>query len=311
VLRAARIVRDEGTAEPVLVGDPAEINATAAALGMSIEGMRIVDPNTSERRAQYATRLWERRRRRGTTEAEANRRMRQPAYFGAGMVAAGDADALVVGENQHYPDAIKPAMRVIGAEPGKAVAGIYMMVFQGETIFLADCTVNIDPDSTRLKEIALAAGTFVRGLGIEPRIAMLSFSNFGSVKHPASRKVWEAVAMLHAQYPALAVDGEMQADTALVESILQRYYPGSRLPGKANVLIFPELSGANICYKLLSRLGGAQAIGPILVGMAAPVHVLQRGADVDDIVNLAVIAAVDAQERARVRRRTAVAVTAP
>jgi malate dehydrogenase (oxaloacetate-decarboxylating)(NADP+) len=311
VLRAARIVRDEGTAEPVLVGDPAEINATAAALGMSIEGMRIVDPNTSERRAQYATRLWERRRRRGITEAEANRRMRQPAYFGAGMVAAGDADALVVGENQHYPDAIKPAMRVIGAEPGKAVAGIYMMVFQGETIFLADCTVNIDPDSTRLKEIALAAGTFVRGLGIEPRIAMLSFSNFGSVKHPASRKVWEAVAMLHAQYPALAVDGEMQADTALVESILQRYYPGSRLPGKANVLIFPELSGANICYKLLSRLGGAQAIGPILVGMAAPVHVLQRGADVDDIVNLAVIAAVDAQERARVRRRTAVAVTAP
>jgi len=311
VLRAARIVRDEGTAEPVLVGDPAEINATAAALGMSIEGMRIVDPNTSERRAQYATRLWERRRRRGITEAEANRRMRQPAYFGAGMVAAGDADALVVGENQHYPDAIKPAMRVIGAEPGKAVAGIYMMVFQGETIFLADCTVNIDPDSTRLKEIALAAGTFVRGLGIEPRIAMLSFSNFGSVKHPASRKVWEAVAMLHAQYPALAVDGEMQADTALVESILQRYYPGSRLPGKANVLIFPELSGANICYKLLSRLGGAQAIGPILVGMAAPVHVLQRGADVDDIVNLAVIAAVDAQERARIRRRSAVAVTAP
>jgi malate dehydrogenase (oxaloacetate-decarboxylating)(NADP+) len=311
VLRAARIVRDEGTAEPILIGDPEEITATAAALGMSIEGMRIVDPDTSDRRAQYANRLWERRRRRGITEAEAGRRMRQAAYFGAGMVAAGDADALVVGENQHYPDAIKPAMRVIGAEPGKAVAGIYMMVFQAETLFLADCTVNIDPDSTRLKEIALAAGTFVRGLGIEPRIAMLSFSNFGSVKHPASRKVWEAVAMLHAQYPALAVDGEMQADTALVESILRRYYPGSRLPGKANVLIFPELSGANICYKLLSRLGGAQAIGPILVGMAAPVHVLQRGADVDDIVNLAVIAAVDAQERARARRRTAVTVAAP
>ncbi len=305
VLRAARIVRDEGSARPILVGHAAEIAETAATLGMSLDGMDIVDPDTSPLRPAYAKRLWARRRRRGVTEGEANRRMRIPAYFGAGMVAAGDADALVVGENQHYPDAIKPAMRVIGAEPGKAVAGIYMMVFQGETIFLADCTVNIDPDSQRLKQIALATGTFVRNLGIEPRIAMLSFSNFGSVKHPASKKVWEAVAMLHAEYPQLAVDGEMQADTALVEAILTRYYPGSRLGGKANVLIFPELSGANICYKLLSQLGGAQAIGPILVGMAAPVHVLQRGSDVDAIVNLTVIAAVDAQERGRLARTRA------
>jgi len=303
VLRAARILRDEGSAIPLLVGDAEEITAAAAALGMELDGMQVVDPDASPKLPEYAARLWARRRRRGVTEGEARRRMRMPAYFGAGMVEAGDADALVVGENQHYPDAIKPAMRVIGAEPGKAVAGIYMMVFQGETIFLADCTVNIDPDSQRLKQIALAAGTFVRDLGIEPRIAMLSFSNFGSVKHPASRKVWEAVAALHAEYPQLAVDGEMQADTALVEAILKRYYPGSRLPGKANVLIFPDLAGANICYKLLATLGGAQAIGPILVGMAGPVHVLQRGSNVDAIVNLAVIAAVDAQERARLRRR--------
>ena len=154
------------------------------------------------------------------------------------MVAAGDADALVVGENQHYPDAIKPAMRVIGAEPGKAVAGIYMMVFQGETIFLADCTVNIDPDSQRLKQIALATGTFVRNLGIEPRIAMLSFSNFGSVKHPASRKVWEAVAMLHAEYPQLAVDGEILGvvatnalelgiDIGSLDVVVMAGYPGT------------------------------------------------------------------------------------
>jgi malate dehydrogenase (oxaloacetate-decarboxylating)(NADP+) len=311
VLRAARILRDEGSAHPVLIGDAAEIEAGAQALDMSLDGMEVVDPNASPLRDAYAKRLWQRRRRRGITEDEAMRRMRMPAYFGAGMVAAGDADALVVGENQHYPDAIKPAMRVIGAESGKAVAGIYMMVFQGETIFLADCTVNIDPDSQRLKEIAVAAGTFVRNLGIEPRIALLSFSNFGSVKHPASRKVWEAVAMLHAEYPQLKVDGEMQADTALVEAVLTRYYPGNRLGGKANVLIFPELSGANICYKMLSELAGAQAIGPILVGMAAPVHVLQRGSDVDAIVNLAVIAAVDAQERARVRRRGATAPAAP
>jgi len=299
VLRAARIVRDEGSASPILIGDADEIAASAVTLGMTLDGMTIVDPNTSPNRAGYAKGLWARRRRRGITEAEALRRMRLPAYFGAGMVAAGDADALVVGENQHYPDAIKPAMRVIGAEAGKAVAGIYMMVFQSETIFLADCTVNIDPDSQRLKQIALAAGTFVRNLGIEPRIAMLSFSNFGSVKHPSSRKVWEAVAMLHAEYPNLAVDGEMQADTALLESIRNRYYPDSRLGGPANVLIFPELSGANIAFKMLSTVGGAQAIGPILVGMAAPVHVLQRGSDVDAIVNLAVIAAVDAQERVR------------
>ncbi|HMU61054.1 MAG TPA: NADP-dependent malic enzyme [Gemmatimonadales bacterium] len=311
ILRAARIIRDEGSAQPILVGHAAEIAASAEALGMSLEGMEIADPYTSPKRAAYAQQLWARRRRRGITEGEALRRMRLSSYFGAGMVAAGDADALVVGENQHYPDAIKPAMRVIGAEPGKAVAGIYMMVFQGETIFLADCTVNIDPDSQRLKQIALAAGAFVRKLGIEPRIAMLSFSNFGSVKHPASRKVWEAVAMLHQEYPQLHVDGEMQADTALVESILTRYYPNSRLGGKANVLIFPELSGANICYKLLSNLAGAQAIGPILVGMAAPVHVLQRGSDVDTIVNLTVIAAVDAQERARARHaRPAAAPTA-
>ncbi len=312
VLRAARIVRDEGSANPILIGDADEIAASAAALGMSLEGMAVVDPNTSPSRAAYAKRLWARRRRRGITENEALRRMRLPAYFGAGMVAAGDADALVVGENQHYPDAIKPAMRVIGAEAGKAVAGIYMMVFQSETIFLADCTVNIDPDSQRLKQIALAAGTFVRNLGIDPRIAMLSFSNFGSVKHPTSRKVWEAVAMLHAEYPHLAVDGEMQADTALLETIRNRYYPDSRLGGPANVLIFPELSGANIAFKMLSTVGGAQAIGPILVGMAAPVHVLQRGSDVDAIVNLTVIAAVDAQERVRhARTRRAAAPAAP
>ncbi|HEX5005220.1 MAG TPA: NADP-dependent malic enzyme [Gemmatimonadales bacterium] len=310
VLRAARIILEEGSARPVLIGDAAEIAATAEGLGMTLDGMEVVEPGTSPLRAGYAARLWERRRRRGITEGEALRRMRMPAYFGAGMVAAGDADALVVGENQHYPDAIKPAMRVIGAEPGQAIAGIYMMVFQGETIFLADCTVNIDPDSQRLKQVALATCAFVRGLGIEPRVAMLSFSNFGSVKHPASRKVWEAVAMLHQDHPELTVDGEMQADTALVESILKRYYPDSRLPGKANVLIFPDLSSANICYKLLTELAKAQAIGPILVGMAAPVHVLQRGSDVDAIVNLSVIAAVDAQERARTRRRAGAAVPA-
>ncbi len=302
VLRAARILRAEGSAIPMLVGDPAEIQAAAEELGLSLEGMAIADPARSPERIHYADVLWRRRQRQGITQGEARRRMLIPAYFGATMVAEGDADALVAGENQHYPDAIKPAFRVVGAQRKAAVAGIYMMVFPKETFFFADCTVNIDPDAARLTEIAAATAGFVRNLGIEPRIALLSFSNFGSVKHPASAKVWEAVRQLHEQYPELAVDGEMQADTATVESILTRSYPFNRLHGAANVLIFPDLNAANICYKLLNRLGGAQAIGPILVGMAAPIHVLQRGADVADIVNMAVIAAVDAQERARQAR---------
>jgi malate dehydrogenase (oxaloacetate-decarboxylating)(NADP+) len=304
VLRAARILRDEGTAIPILIGPRREIEAGAAELGMTLDGMEIADPATSPSLPKYEEYLWQRRKRRGIALGEAKRRMQQPAYFGAAMVALGDADALVGGENQHYSDAIKPVLRVVGAEPGKAVAGIYMMVFQTEVLFFADCTVNIEPDSTRLAEIALATAAFVQHLGIEPRVAMLSFSNFGSARHPTSQKVWEAVGILHARHPELAVDGEMQADTAIVESVLKRYYPFSRLPGKANVLIFPDLGAGNICYKLLSRLGGAQAIGPILVGMGAPIHVLQRGSTVDEIVNLAIIAVVDAQERARAATRT-------
>jgi malate dehydrogenase (oxaloacetate-decarboxylating)(NADP+) len=159
--------------------------------------------------------------------------------------------------------------------------------------------VNIDPDAERLAEIASATGQLVTRLGLEPRIALLSFSNFGSVRHPASDKVRRAVALLHEREPALQVDGEMQADTAVVERILLGRYPFARLTGAANVLVFPNLDAANIAYKLLDRLGGAQAIGPILVGMARPVHLLQRGSEVNDIVNLAIIAAVDAQERAR------------
>jgi malate dehydrogenase (oxaloacetate-decarboxylating)(NADP+) len=215
------------------------------------------------------------------------------------MVSLGDADAVVVGENQHYPRAIRPAIEAVGAEHQAALAGIYMMVTPNDTLFFADCTVNIDPDAPRLAEIAIAAVNFVEQLGIEPRVAMLSFSNFGSVRHPVQQKVADAVRMLHELRPNLKVDGEMQADTAVVEGVLERRYPFNRLHGPANVLIFPDLNAANICYKLLGRLGGAQAIGPILVGLAAPVHVLERDSGVEDIVNMAVIAAVDAQERGR------------
>ena len=299
VLRAARILSDEGIAQPILVGDPDVISRAATEAEVSLEGIAVVNPRDSTDRNRYADAFWGRRQRRGVTRAEARRRMLQPEYFGAMMVSLGDADAVVVGENQHYPRAIRPAIEAVGSEAQAALAGIYMMVTQNDTLFFADCTVNIDPDAPRLAEIAIAAANFVQQLGIEPRVAMLSFSNFGSVRHPVQQKVADAVKLLHELRPNLKVDGEMQADTAVVEGVLQRQYPFNRLHGPANVLIFPDLNAANICYKLLGRLGGAQAIGPILVGLAAPVHVLERDSGVDDIVNMAVIAAVDAQERGR------------
>jgi malate dehydrogenase (oxaloacetate-decarboxylating)(NADP+) len=299
VLRAARILADEDIAIPILVGAPDAIADVAAQSGIPVADLRIVDPATDPARDRYAQAFWARRQRRGVTSAEACRRLLQPEYFGAMMVAEGDADAVVVGETQHYPRAIRPALEAVGREEDAAVAGIYMMVTQTDTFFFADCTVNINPDVARLTQIAIAAANFVDHLGIEPRVAMLSFSNFGSVRHPMQAKVAEAVARLHQLRPNLKVDGEMQADTAVVDSILTGRYPFSRLHGPANVLIFPDLNAANISYKLLGRLGGVQAIGPILVGMAAPIHVLERDSGVDDIVNMAVIAAVDAQERAR------------
>ncbi len=299
VLRAARILADEGIVEPLLVGEEALVRAAAEAAGISLERMEIADPQQSQRREEYAEAFWQRRQRRGVTRAEARRRLIQNEYFGAQMVVSGDADAVVLGENVHYPRAIRPAIEVAGAQHEAALAGIYMMITQQDVLFFADCTVNIDPDAARLTQIAIAAATYVESLGLEPRVAMLSFSTFGSVRHPHQQKVADAVARLHEIRPNLKVDGEMQADTAVVERILARQYPFNRLQGPANVLIFPDLDAANICYKLLGRLGGAQAIGPILVGLSAPIHVLERDSGVDDIVNMAVIAAVDALERGR------------
>ncbi len=304
ILRAGRILADEGSASPILLGNDADIRAAAREAGIALTGMAVVDPSSDPRLDEYAADFWKRRQRRGVTRSEARRRMRDSAYWGAMMVTRGEADAFVTGVNRHYPNAIRPAFEVAGASPDRAVAGIYMMVLQQRTLFFADCSVNIDPDAGRLAEIAMSTAEFVRELGIEPQMALLSFANFGSVQHPAQRKVADAVRRLHRERPDLQVDGEMQADTAVVADILKGQYPFARLRQAANVLIFPDLDAANISYKLLSRLGGAQAIGPILVGMAAPIHVLQRGSDVDDIVNLAVIAAVDAQERARRRAAT-------
>jgi malate dehydrogenase (oxaloacetate-decarboxylating)(NADP+) len=300
ILRAARILADEGIAHPILLGDPDVIRREADDAAVTLEDIELANPRTAADREAMAQELWQRRQRRGISLREARGRVLDPMYYGLLMLRSGRADALVAGEDMYYPDAIRPALEVIGAEPGrKHVSGIYMMIFRQQTFFFADCTVNIDPDAETLAEIASATASFVWRLGVEPRVAMLSFSNFGSVKHPAADKVQRAVALLHEREPALQVDGEMQADTAVVERILTKTYPFAKLRSAANVLIFPSLDAANIAYKLLDRLGGAQAIGPIVVGMDRPVHVLQRGSEVPEIVNMAVIAAVDALEHRR------------
>jgi malate dehydrogenase (oxaloacetate-decarboxylating)(NADP+) len=300
ILRAARILADEGIAHPILLGDPDVIRRQADDAAVTLEDIELAYPRTASDREAMAQDLWQRRQRRGISLREARARVLDPMYYGLLMLRSGRADALVAGEDMYYSDAIRPALEVIGAEPGrKHVSGIYMMIFRQQTFFFADCTVNIDPDAETLAEIASATASFVWRLGVEPRVAMLSFSNFGSVKHPAADKVQRAVALLHEREPALQVDGEMQADTAVVERILTKTYPFAKLRSAANVLIFPSLDAANIAYKLLDRLGEAQAIGPIVVGMDRPVHVLQRGSEVPEIVNMAVIAAVDALEHRR------------
>src|SRR6267143_2078308 len=299
-IRAARILADEGIADPILLGDPDAIRRQADDVGVTLEEVTLANPADAADGEAFAQEVWTRRQRRGITLREARNRAVDPLYHALLMLRAGQADAVVVGVDMYYPDAMRPALEVIGAEPGRRhVSGIYMLVLPQQTFFFADCTVNIDPDAETLAEIASATAQFVGRRGSEPRGALLSFANFGSVKHPAADKVRRAVALLHEQEPALQADGEMQADTAVVERILNKRYPFSRLRGAANVLIFPNLDAANIAYQLLDRVGGAQAIGPILVGMAQPVHVIQRGSEVNDIVNMAVIAAVDALEHGR------------
>ena len=300
IIRAARIVADEGIGQPILLGNETTIRRRAQADGVSLEDIEIEDPATSVRREAYALYLWEKRQRKGLSLGEAQRRLFNGNYFGSMMVARGDADAMLTGMTTTYPEALRPALEVIGANPRAGlVAGMYMLVFDKQVVFCGDTTVNIQPTAEQLSQIDYAASRIVRAFGQEPRIAMLSFSDFGSVRHAEADRVAQAVAMLRQRDPSLIVDGEMQADTAVDARILSEVFPFSALKEPANVLIFPNLSAGNIAYKLLHHLGGATAIGPILVGMAQSVHVLEMGADVQDIVNMAAVAVMDAQERSR------------
>jgi malate dehydrogenase (oxaloacetate-decarboxylating)(NADP+) len=298
IIRAAAILVDEGIAMPTLLGRREAIEECARKANISLDDIEIEDPATSPRREEYAHFLWAIRQRKGMSLEEARRRLYNGNYYGSCMVARGDVDALVSGMTMHYPETIRPALEVIGAHPKAGlVSGMYMLVFADQVVFCADTTVNIDPTAEQLAQIAYAASRITRTFGLEPRIAMLSFSNFGSVRHPDAEKVARAVKLLRQRDPTLMVDGEMQADTALDPDLLHHDYPFSTLGGRANVLIFPNLSAGNIAYKLLDHLGGATAIGPILVGMNRPVHVLERGAEVQEIVNMAAVAVVDAQTR--------------
>jgi malate dehydrogenase (oxaloacetate-decarboxylating)(NADP+) len=303
IIRAARMIVDEGIGSPILLGQGDAIHRIAGEINVSLRDILIEDPGTSEKRDKYADYLWKRRQRKGLSHGEAHQLLFNGNYFGSVMVACGDADALLSGVGMHYPETIRPALQVIGAHPkAEIVSGLYMLVFEKHVIFLGDTTVNIDPTAEQLAQIAYSAGRIVRTFGITPKIAMLSFSNFGSVSHPEAVKVAKAVAILRKRDPALIVDGEMQADTAMDENILRSSYSFSVLKERANVLIFPNLSAGNIAYKLLHHLGGATKIGPFLVGMNLPVHVLEQGADVQDIVNMAAVAVMDAQQRVSERK---------
>jgi malate dehydrogenase (oxaloacetate-decarboxylating)(NADP+) len=297
ILRAAQILIDEAIATPVLIGEKQRILARAEALHLHIQDyVDIVDPATSPRFDSYITEYIRIRQRKGVTHTEAPQMLMNPTRFGAMMVQSGDADALIAGLTQHYPDTIRPALEVIPKKAGiDKVAGMYMLITpKGRVYFLADTTVNIEPTTADLAEIAMLSADTVASFDVEPRVAMLSFSTFGSSRHPLAQKVAKATEIVRQRRPELMIEGEMMADAALVPEMMSDY-PFCRLKEWANVLIAPSLEAGNIAYKLLFQLGGCEAIGPILMGFSRPVHVLQRGAEVNDIVHMAALAVVEAQ----------------
>ena len=300
ILRAAQALVDEGIAIPILLGDEKEIADKIQELGLDLKGVQVIDPSTSDIRGEYIDELFALRQRKGVTRAEAKRLIKKNRnYYGAMMLQHGDADALLSGLNHHYPDTIRPALEIIGKQEGLSkVHGLYMMVFKKQVVFCADTTVTIEPTAEELAETAVLTAKKARQFEVEPKVAMLSFSNFGSAEHPLTLKVKRATALVKEWAPELIVDGEVQANVALDPELTALQYPFSKLKGDANVLIFPDLQSGNISYKLLNKLGGAETVGPILMGMKKPVHVLQRGDDVSDIINMAAVAVVDAQELA-------------
>jgi malate dehydrogenase (oxaloacetate-decarboxylating)(NADP+) len=298
VIRAAALVQDEGMATPILLGRKPLIEQRIEELGLRFQPpVEIIDPYDDRWRNRYQTVLHDMRQRRGVTLARARAMLRDRNYFGPMMLHEGDADAFISGLTYEYPDVVRPALQLFHTRPGALRAsGVYLVILKGRVYLFTDATVNIDPDAATLCEIAILAADFARTLEIEPNVAMLSFSNFGSTPHPDSFKVREAVERVRHKRPDIQIDGEMQADVAVVPELIESRYPFSRVKD-ANVLVFPDLGSANVAYKLLARLGGAETIGPILLGVGAPIHVLQAGDDVEAIVAMTAVAVMDAQSR--------------
>jgi malate dehydrogenase (oxaloacetate-decarboxylating)(NADP+) len=296
VIKAAQLAVDMGIARPILLGNEDLIRGIAEEHGYDLEGIEIIDPVLSPKTNAYVEEFYRLRQRKGITHLYAHHRLTShPNYYGSMMVHLGDADAMLSGYTSHYPDTIRPALQIIGRDPRyKKVSGLYALSFKKSTYLLADTTVNIDPNAETLADIACQAAEFAANFDIVPRVAMLSYSNFGSNLGESPLKVREALRIVKERNPDLMVDGEMQADTATVPEIIDETFPFSSLKGGANVLIFPDLNSGNISYKLLSRIGGANPIGPILLGMSKAVHVLQRGSDVKEIVDMIAIAVADA-----------------
>jgi malate dehydrogenase (oxaloacetate-decarboxylating)(NADP+) len=303
ILKAAQIVSDEGIAIPILLGDESKIKSLISEHNLELgENVVIIDPRSpkeDERRKFFGDILFNKRKRRGYTLYEARKIMQERNYFGTMMVELGEADALISGLTRKYPDTIRPALQVIGTRKDvRRVAGMYIMITKNGPLFFADTTVNTNPTAEDLIDITLLTAEAVKQLNYSPRIAMLSYSNFGSSESEETRRVREAVAYLHEHYPELIVDGEMQANMALNSDLRFEQFPFSKLADSpANTLIFPSLASGNIAYKLVQELGAAEAIGPILIGMKKPVHILQLGSSIREIVNMVTIAVVDAQSR--------------
>ncbi|HZG23237.1 MAG TPA: phosphate acyltransferase, partial [Chitinophagaceae bacterium] len=300
VLKVAQILFDEGTAYPILLGNDAKIRSIALENRIDIQELPIIDPHSDEqeeKRKQYGELFFAKRQRRGYNHYEAIKEMRDRNHYGCMMVETGDADAMISGLTKNYPDTIRPALHIIGTEDGvKKIAGMYLLLTKKGPLFMADTTVNFNPTAEEVADITLMVAREVRNFNVVPRIAMLSYSNFGSSNSPEARLMADARDIVKRKDPSLIVDGEMQASLALNTEIMRDNYPFSELADQTvNTLIFPNLAAGNIAYNLLKEVGGADAIGPILLGLKKPVHVLQLGSSVRSIYNMALIAVVDAQ----------------
>ena len=305
ILKAAQIIYDEGGAYPILLGNEKKIRDIALSNAIDLDGIPIVDPQSdemSEKRKEYAELFFKKRNRRGFNKYESQKIITNRNYFGCMMVETGEADAMISGLTKNYPDTIRPAIHIIGVEPGvKKIAGMYLLLTKKGPLFLADTTVNFNPTADELADITIMVAREVRNFSLTPRIAMLSYSNFGSSDSPEARLVAQAREIVKQRYPTLLVDGEMQANMAFNNDLLKENYPFSELVDQeVNTLIFPNLAAGNVAYNLLKEVGGADAIGPILLGLKKPVHVLQLGSSVRSIVNMAIVAVIDAQTKSKI-----------